>query len=299
MTSTQISTAFPYQSNYIDVLGAKIHYIEQGRGDPILFLHGMPASSYVWRNVIPHLSSLGQCIALDFIGMGKSDKPDIQYSVFDHIRYLEKFIDTLNLKRITFIMHGWGSIIGFDYAMKHLDKCKGLVFYESYIRPLEESGISLPQQEQLHYLDKKLKDDELSLNGNYFIDTLLSQEILRPLNPDELNYYREPFLKKGSEKPLKQYLKEIPRLNRNDKVAELIANYSKKLEKSDLPKLMLYSVPGFVTTFATAMWAKEHLKNFEIVEIGEELHYAQESDPTLMGETISIWLQGIEQQSIK
>src|ERR1700678_3022884 len=116
MTS-KISADFPYESQYADVYGAKMHYISQGSGNPILFLHGIPASCYVWRNVIPHLTSLGRCITPDLIGMGKSDKPDIEYSVFDQIKYIEKFIETLNLKNITLVMHGWGSVIGFDYAM--------------------------------------------------------------------------------------------------------------------------------------------------------------------------------------
>src|SRR5689334_16406101 len=98
--SNKISTDFPYQSHYIEINNSKIHYIEEGKGDPILFLHGIPTSSYVWRNIIPHLATLGRCIAPDLIGMGKSDKPPIEYSIFDHINYIEKFIEKQNLKNI-------------------------------------------------------------------------------------------------------------------------------------------------------------------------------------------------------
>src|SRR5580700_8614975 len=115
-------------SKFIEVNGSKIHYTETGEGDPILFLHGMPASHYLWRNIIPHLAPLGRCIAPDLIGFGRSDKPEINYSIKDHISYIEKFIDALNLKHnLTIIMHGFGSIIGFDYAMRHQAACKGLV----------------------------------------------------------------------------------------------------------------------------------------------------------------------------
>src|SRR6185312_4320755 len=130
MTKKLIPTDFPYRSHYIEIDGSKLHYIKEGTGDPILFLHGIPASSYVWRNIIPYVAPLGCCIAPDLIGFGKSDKPDIAYTIQDHIDYIEKFIQTLQLDNITFVMHGWGSIIGFDYAMRHPDKCKGLVFYE-------------------------------------------------------------------------------------------------------------------------------------------------------------------------
>ena len=117
-----ISSEFPYQSKYINVLGSKIHYVEEGAGQPILFLHGMPATNYTWRNVIPYLAKYGRCIAPDLIGMWLSDKPNIAYRIFDHIQYIEEFINALALKNITLVMHGFGSIIGFDYAMRHEKK---------------------------------------------------------------------------------------------------------------------------------------------------------------------------------
>ncbi|MHB1947737.1 MAG: haloalkane dehalogenase [Gammaproteobacteria bacterium] len=296
MTINKISADFPYESHFVDVLGSKMHYIEEGKGDPILFLHGIPASSYVWRNIIPHLSKLGRCIAPDLIGMGKSAKPDIEYSIFDHIKYIDTFIEVLNLKRITLIMHGWGSVIGFDYATKNENQCKGLVFYEAYLRPFNDDDFSLPLQEHLHTIDQQENIYDLVMNGTYYIDKVLPQEMLHTLNQEEMSHYREPFLLEGSGKPIRQYLKELPRNARDTKVDQLIATYSKKLTQSKLPKLMLYSVPGYITTIASAMWAKQNLPNLEIVDVGEELHYAQESDPVLMGESISIWLQGQEQK---
>lgn len=295
MTPEKISADFPYTSNYLEVYGSKMHYIEQGSGDPILFLHGMPTSSYLWRNIIPHLATLGRCIAPDLIGMGKSDKPDIAYSITDHIKYIEQLIETLHLKNITFIMHGWGSIIGFDYAMRHENNCKGLVFYESYLRPFTDNDVSLPLQEQLYSLTAQEDMYDLVVNGSYFVDKVLPQAMMRSLSQEEISHYREPFLKEQSGKALFQYLQELPTGKNNNQVEKIIAEYSKKLTTSTLPKLMLYSVPGFVTTIATAMWAKENLPNLEIVDVGEELHYAQESNPFLMGEAISIWMQGVEQ----
>jgi haloalkane dehalogenase len=295
MTQEIIPVDFPYSSQYVDVYGSKMHYIEQGTGDPILFLHGMPTSAYVWRNIIPHLATLGRCIAVDLIGMGKSDKPDIEYTISDHIKYVEKFIETLGLKRVTLVMHGWGSVIGFHYAMHHEKNCKALVFYEAFLRPLNGDELSLPFQEQLLSLQNQESHYDLIMNGSYFVDKVLPQGMLRQLTDEEMNYYREPFLKEGSGKPLKQYLHELPCGDQKGKVDKVIADYSKKLTKSSLPKLLLYSVPGFITTIATVMWAKEHLSNLEMVDVGEALHFAQESNPVLMGEAISIWLQGVEQ----
>lgn len=287
-------TQASYQSHYVSIDGSKVHYIEQGEGDPILFLHGIPTSSYLWRKIIPYVSTLGRCIAPDLIGLGKSDKPNINYTITDHIAYMEKFIDLLKLKNITLVMHGWGSIIGFDYAMRHEKNCKGLVFYEAYLRPFQMDDISLPYQEQIN-LFQNPDIEELILNSSYFVDKVIPQCMISPLKDDEMNHYREPFMKTGTGKALIQYLQEIPKGDKKGKVDQIIETYSKKLTESSLPKLMLYSVPGFITTIATAIWAKEHLPNLEIVEVGEDLHYAQESNPELMGETISVWLQGVEQ----
>jgi len=294
MVNTRISEKQPYPSKFIEVCGSKMHYVEAGQGDAILFLHGVPTSCYLWRNIIPYLESLGHCIAPDLIGFGYSDKPNITYSVFDHIKYLETLIETLDLKNITFIMHGWGSVIGLDYAMRHEQNCKGLVFYEAFLRTLNGNDISLPLQEQLLALQNIENLSELVMNGSAFVDKIIPQHVMRQLTEEEMQNYRKPFMQEGAGKPILQYFKELPKGDGKSKIDKLIADYSNKLSRSPLPKLMLYSVPGFITTIASIMWAKDHLPNLEIVDIGEELHLAQESNPRLIGETISAWLQGIE-----
>lgn len=284
-------------ANYAEVLGSKMHYVEVGQGNPILFLHGIPTSSYLWRNITPYLSQLGRCIAVDLIGFGKSDKPDIAYSVFDHIQYIETFINTLKLKNVTLVMHGWGSVIGFDYAMRNEANCSGLIFYEAFLRSLSASDVSLPFQEQIVDLQAQENAYDLILNSAFFVDKVLPQNMMSELNESDMNVYRAPFARTGAGKPIVQYLKELSHGDGKSKVDKLIADYTKKLTVSQLPKLMLYSVPGFITPMATVMWAKEHLPNLEVVDIGEELHLGQESCPELMGEAMSAWMQGIEQQS--
>lgn len=293
MAHERISDKFDYPSQYVEVDGAKMHYVEAGHGDPILFLHSIPMSAYVWRNIIPSLSSLGRCIAPDLIGFGKSDKPDIDYSLENHITFLNQFIEKLGLKKVTLVMHGWGSIIGFDYAMRHEKNCKGLVFYEAFLRSIDSTDVSLPFQEQLATLEDMENISDVVTNGVAFVDHILPQNAMRQLTNEEMNYYREPFTENGDSKPIVQYLKELPKGNGESVADKIIANYSAKLTQSNLPKLMLYSIPGFITTIATVMWAKENLKNLEIIDIGEELHLAQESSPKLMGDTISVWFQGI------
>lgn len=294
MANERVSESLDFPPHYVEVLGSKMHYIEAGSGTPIVFLHGVPMSCYVWRNIIPHLSTLGRCIAVDLIGFGQSEKPDIQYSIFDHIKYFEKFVEALGLKKMILVMHGWGSVIGFDYAMRNEKNCAGLVFYEAFLRSVGTEDISLPFQEQLYDLQEEAQNNNLVVSGATFVDKIIPQNVMRELSPIEMAHYRQPFTNEKSSKAILQYIKELPR-GENSAVTELIANYSEKLTESYLPKLMLYSVPGLITTIMTAMWAKENLPNLEMFDLGEELHLAQESNPQLMGETISVWLQSIEQ----
>lgn len=293
MVEDTIDSGMAYPSHFVEVYGSQMHYWDEGQGDPILFLHGIPTSSYLWRNIIPHLSTLGRCIAPDLIGFGKSDRPDLAYTITDHIRYIDRFIEVLNLKNIMFVLHAWGSIIGFDYAMRHESRCKGLVFYEAYLRPLNDEDLSLPYQEQKFTLAGMENTQTIINNGTDFVEQLMQQEMLTSFSEKQLAYYRAPFAK-SSGKPLLQYLKELCTMQAE--VNNIIEQYSKKMTESQLPKLFLYTVPGFITTIATIIWAKNHLPNLEVIDIGEATHYAQETNPNSMGESISVWLQGIEQQ---
>ncbi len=137
MTTQQpILADFSFESRYVEVHGSKIHYVDQGSGDPVLFLHGQPTSSYLWRNVIPHVSPVARAIAMDNIGFGKSDKPDIEYRFVDHVKYVEGFIEALGLKNVTLVIHDWGSALGFHYAMRNESNVKGIAFMEALLMPI-------------------------------------------------------------------------------------------------------------------------------------------------------------------
>jgi len=287
-----------YESKFINVYGSKMHYLEQGKGDPILFLHGIPTSSYLWRNILPNIPH-GRCVAPDLIGMGKSDKPNLLYRVFDHIRYIEGFIDALQLKNITLVLHGWGSVIGLDYAMRHENKVKSLIFYESHLRPISKwEMLTLPLQElatTFHSLDQTT---DLILNTDYFMDKIFPTGLLKKLAPEEKAHYAEPFQNAQSRQVLLQYLKDFPIGTKQTDVSELMANYSSRLLHSTIPKLMLYTIPGFNTTVDTLMWAKDNLKNISLVDIGEDLHYAQETNPETISEEITHFLKKINQGAV-
>src|SRR5258705_7118639 len=134
--SQPISADFPFTLKSVEVHGARMTYVDEGRGDPIVFLHGNPTSSYLWRNIIPYLTGLGRCIAPDLIGMGRSDKPELAYRFVDHARYVDSFLRALDLDRITFVLHDWGSALGFDWAMSHEGKVRGVAFMEAILGPM-------------------------------------------------------------------------------------------------------------------------------------------------------------------
>ena len=282
---------------FVSVKGSQIHYIDVGQGDVVLFLHGMPTSSYVWRHIIPSLSGCARCIAPDLIGMGKSDKPDIDYRVFDHIAYMDAFIEALQLKNITLVLHGWGSVIGLDYARRHPDNIKAIAFYESHIQPVTDwSQLSLPVQQLAALLSRPGASYRAVIKQNYFIEKLLPRSIIRELTEEEMEAYRKPFLTEDSRKPLWQYVEDLPLGKGPADVVELIRKYSQWLQETKVPKLMLYAVPGFITTIDNVRWARDCLPNIQLVSLDDALHLAQESIPDQFSAALCQWYKQITQK---
>lgn len=278
------------KSKFVDIDGAKLHYLEAGVGPVMLFLHGMPTSSYLWRNIIPVLSDKARCIAPDLIGMGKSDKPDIAYTVFDHIHYIEQLIEKLELKNITLVMHGWGSVIGFDIASRHEDNMHALAFYEAHVRPTTEwDMLSLPVQQLATLLHRRDASYRAIVEQNYLIRRLLPSSVLRTLTAEEMNNYEEPFKTPEDRKPLWQFIQELPLGHQEGEVVDMISRYNAWLRKTKLPKLMLYAIPGFVTTMESVRWSRENLPKLTLVEIQNALHMAQETMPEFFARELRDW----------
>jgi haloalkane dehalogenase len=279
-------------SKFIEVNMAKLHYIDQGVGQPIVFLHGIPTSSYLWRNVTPNIADKARCIALDFIGMGSSDKPDIKYDFFDHVKYFEGFIDTLGLTNITLVLHGLlGSAVGFYYAMRHKDNVKAIAFYEAYVRPMvNKKMLSLPIWCLLRPL---LQDSNAAykyvMNDNFLVDKLLPHSSYRPLSAEIMENYRRPFATKLDRKPLWQFIQDFFVGKNHQQVLGCVAEYSKFLQETDIPKLMLYTVPGFVTTMNCVEWCRDNLPNLQIADLDEGLYLAPESNSKIFGQILRDW----------
>ena len=226
----EISANFPFESKYVEIHGSKMHYIDEGSGDPILFLHGNPTSSYLWRNIIPYIVPHGRCIAPDLIGMGKSDKPDIDYRFFDHSKYLEGFIEKLDLSNITVVLHDWGSGLGFHYAMRNESNIKGIAFMESLLSPMKWEDF--PSDEKMGFKLFRTSGIGWFMISvmNMFLTKLMPKMIIRKLSTEERDYYKAPFKTIKSRKPVRQWPCEIPIDGQPSDVYELMINYSQKLQ---------------------------------------------------------------------
>lgn len=286
-----ISSDFPYKSNYIEVHGSKIHYVDEGAGEPILFLHGNPTSSYLWRNIIPHVTSAARCIAPDLIGMGKSDKLDLEYRFFDHVKYVEGFIEKMGLRNITLVIHDWGSALGFHYAMRHEDNLKGIVFMEAILTPLTWESFPADFKEVFQAFRAPGVGWDMIVNKNLFIEQVLPGAIVRKLSEEEMNHYREPFKEPGSRKPLWRWPNEIPIEGEPPDVTEAVKTYNQRLQRSEVPKLLFYATPGALVTASMVEWCRQNLKNLTAVEIGAGLHFVQEDNPHLIGSELANWLR--------
>jgi haloalkane dehalogenase len=289
-----ISADFPFESHFVEVHGSKMHYVDEGSGAPILFLHGNPTSSYLWRNIIPHLTDKGRCIAPDLIGMGKSDKPDIDYRFFDHMKYIDGFIEALDLKNITLVIHDWGSALGFHYAMRHPENIKGIAFMEAIVKPMNWSEFGGLMSVAFRAMRTPLVGWFMVSGLNMFVNGMLPGAVVRDLSDEEMAHYREPYPTRSSRKPVLQWPREVPIDGKPADVHRTVSEYSQKLQASDIPKLMLTAKPGAILPPEKAAWCQEHFPNLRTVDLGKGTHFVQEDHPHKIGEGIADWLSSLD-----
>jgi len=288
-----ISAEFPFDSRFIKAEGSRIHYIEEGKGDPILFIHGNPTSSYLWRNIIPHVSPVGRCIAMDLIGMGKSDKPDIEYRFDDHAKYVDGFISAMGLENVTLVIHDWGSALGIQYARRHEGNIKGIAFMEAIIRPFPPLDPSTEMGRTFIAFRTPDIGWDMIVNQNVFVEKILPGMVMRGLTDKEMDVYREPFLVPETRKPVWRWPNEIPIEGEPADVAVIIKANNVWVTGTSIPKLLFYSHPGAILNENMVKWCMENMRNLKTVDIGPGLHYIQEDNPHLIGEELAKWYVGI------
>lgn len=291
----KISADYLFASHFVEVFGSRMHYIDEGEGDPILLVHGNATWSYIWRNVIPHLTPYGRCIAPDLIGFGLSDKPNIQYQWNDQVRYLDEFVRKVGLKKITLVCNDFGISLGLCYAMRHEADVKGIAFFEGVFKTfksLEEAYTTdfRPLFEQFRSGEEGGDGYKLLVDQNLFIEQLLPRAAGRELTEEELRRYREPFREVRSRVPIWRFARSVPIGGEPRDVWAIMTETTEWFKRTTLPKLLFYATPGGLVTPEFVEWAQRNLKNLKVVHVGPGVHYLTETSPHLIGRELVKWL---------
>jgi len=288
-----IAAADPYPRRRTPVLDTAMAYVEAGAGDPVVFLHGNPTSSYLWRNVIPHVERLGRCLAPDLVGMGDSGKaPAGSYRFADHARYLDAWLDALALERnVTLVMHDWGSALGFHWAHRHPDRVRGLVYMEALVRPV--SWVEWPDSaRKIFQAMRSPAGEDMVLAKNVFVERILPASVLRGLTEAEMAVYRRPYLEPGeSRRPTLTWPRQIPIDGEPADVTAIVDGYARWLATSDIPKLFVNADPGTILTGAQREFCRTWPNQQEVTVTGT--HFIQEDSPAEIGQAIAAFLARI------
>ena len=288
-----MNTSIP-QKKKIQVLDKKMAYVEIGKGAPIVFQHGNPTSSYLWRNIMPHLKSHGRCIAIDLIGMGDSDKldnsgPD-RYTFFEHRRYLDAALDTLEINNnVTLVLHDWGSALGFDWANRHRDSIKGIAYMEALTQPIDTWDEWPENARNIFQALRSPAGEELVLEKNIFVERILPSSILRDLTEKEMEQYRLPYTEPGeSRRPTLSWPRQIPVAGEPAEIVALVRDYGLWLAASDVPKLFINADPGSILIGAQREFCRRWPNQREVTVAGA--HFIQEDSPIEIGQAIADWV---------
>ena len=276
----------------IEINGKRMAYVEVGSGDPIVFQHGNPTSSYLWRNIMPHLANQGRCIAVDLIGMGDSDKldnpgPD-SYRYVEHREYLFAAWEALGVgERVTLVIHDWGSALGFDWACQHPDAVLGIAYMEAIVKPLTWDDWPAAAK-ALFQGFRSDAGEPMVLEKNVFVERVLPASVLRELTDEEMAVYRRPFREPGEDRrPTLTWPRQIPLEGEPRDVHDIVAGYSQWLGESDLPKLFINAEPGAILCGSQREFCRGWKNQTEVTVPGN--HFLQEDSPDQIGAAIATW----------
>lgn len=289
-------SATEHAKKQITVKGRVMTYVEMGEGEPIIFQHGNPTSSYLWRNIMPHLQDQGRCIAIDLIGMGDSDKldrPDASsYSFVEHREYFDAALEALGVERdVSFVVHDWGSALGFDWANRHRDAVKGIAYMEAIVRPV--SWDEWPEAARAVFQGfRSSSGEDMVLEKNTFVEKVLPGSILRNLGEEEMAVYRRPFQNSGEDRrPTLTWPRQLPIDGEPADVVEIVQAYADWLAEADIPKLFINAEPGAILTGAQREFCRAWPNQTEVTVSGS--HFLQEDSPHEIAQAIAEWRKTI------
>ena len=280
----------------IEALGRRMAYVEMGAGDPVVFQHGNPSSSYLWRNVMPHVAPVARCIAIDLIGMGDSEKLDEsgpeRYRFVEHRDFLDAALAALGVEsNVTWVVHDWGSTLGFDWANRHRDATRGIAYMEAIVRPLtwEEWPDKARRVFQGFRSDA---GEQMVLENNVSVERVLPGSILRELTEEEMAVYRAPYIEPGeSRRPTLTWPREIPIEGMPPDVTEITWSYAEWMSGNELPKLFVNAEPGAILTGAQREFCRRWKNQEEVTVPGA--HFIQEDSPHEIGQAVADFVQRI------
>jgi haloalkane dehalogenase len=294
MDASRITPVDPYVRERVAVLDTEMSYVDTGEGDPVVFLHGNPTSSYLWRNVIPHVESHARCLAPDLVGMGDSGKsPAGSYRFADHARYLDAWFEAVvPSENVTLVVHDWGSALGFDWARRHPERVRGIAYMEAIVRPFP-SWEEWPERARGVFREMRSdRGEELVLKKNAFVEGILPESVLRPLTEAEMEAYRRPYPTPESRRPTLSWPREMPIDGEPADVVETVDAYSKWLAQSRVPKLFVNAEPGVILTGSQRDFCRGFKNQEEVTVRGS--HFLQEDSPHEIGEAVARFLRGLD-----
>ncbi len=285
-----VSADFPYQKRTVTVLGQTMAYVDEGQGDPIVLLHGNPTSSYLWRNVLPHLKDLGRCVVPDLIGMGDSaplpnSGPD-RYGFVEHYEYVKAFLTAVGVKdRVTWVIHDWGSGLGFHWTREHPDAVRGLAYMEALVCPM--GWADWPEAARGIFQGfRSEKGENLILERNLFIEGVLPNSVLRQLTEAEMDAYRGPFVDGGERRrPMLSWPRQLPIEGEPADVNRIVMDYQAFLQDSPIPKLFINADPGSILVGRQRDVCRGWANQTEVTVKG--LHFIQEDSPDEIGAAVA------------
>ena len=282
----------PHPRTEASVLGTTISYAEVGEGRPIVFLHGNPTSSYLWRNVIPHVAPHGRCLAPDLVGMGRSGKTRSgTYRFTDHFAHIDAWLEAVGAtENVVLVIHDWGSGIGFHWARLHPDRVAGIAYMEAIVRPI--AWDDWPESARRFFQGMRSEaGEEMILEKNMFVERVLPASVIRDLTDEEMARYREPYPDPESRRPTLTWPRQIPIDGEPADVQEIVAAYAEWLPTSDVPKLFVNADPGSILTGEVREFARTFANQTEVTVPG--IHFIQEDSPHEIGRAVAGFVSGL------
>jgi haloalkane dehalogenase len=287
-----ISATDPHPRRRVSVLDSDISYVDVGQGDPIVFLHGNPTSSYLWRNIIPYVGEFGRCLAPDLIGMGQSGPSAAgAYRFTDHALYLDAWFEALGLTaNVTLVLHDWGSALGFHRACRYPGQIRAIAYMEAIVAPRRWEDFPSGRDRIFRALRAE-EGERLVHEENFFIETVLPKSTIRRLSEGEMDAYRKPFLRRGSRMPMLVWPRELPIEGEPADVVATVERYGAWLARSPVPKLFINADPGTLLTGRARELCRRWPNQREVTVKG--IHYVQEDSPAAIGSALRTFLAEI------